>query len=243
MISDMSFSLREGELCGLLGPNGSGKSTLLRTILDIGPSWSGSVRICGLDSAALGRLERARKVSFLPQEYNIASRLTVRETVLLGRHPHRPPWQGDSEEDLEIAAECMAMTGVESLSGRSFAELSGGERRLVMLASALAQQPKLLLLDEPGSSLDFRHAVDLWVLLDRLAAAGLTILASTHELNTAARFLDSVLLLEGGVCRAFGTPAEVCTPELLGSVFGVALEVRPDGGGGILVIPAVGGSS
>jgi ABC-type cobalamin/Fe3+-siderophores transport system ATPase subunit len=237
VLTGVSFRLREGELCGLIGPNGSGKSTLLKAILDIGPAWTGRISLCGLESSSLSRMERARLVSFLPQEYGTASRLTSLEMVLLGRHPHREAWEPDSGADAEVGRECLELAGIADLENRSFAELSGGERRLVMLASALAQQPRILLLDEPGSSLDFRHTVDLWKLLGRLTARGITVLASTHELNTAARFLDSVLLLGDGRCRAFGTPAAVCTPDLLSDAFGVSLRIQDDGEGGFFVLP------
>lgn len=185
-------------------------------------------------------MERARLVSFLPQEYSASSRLTALEMTLLGRHPHHEAWEPDTARDLETARECLELSGIPGLENRVFSELSGGERRLVMLASALAQQPRVLLLDEPGSSLDFRHTVDLWALLDRLSRKGITVLASTHELNTAGRFLHSVLLLGNGRSRAFGPPSQVCTPELLTEVFGVDLKVQEDGEGGFFVLPGRG---
>jgi iron complex transport system ATP-binding protein len=237
VLSGVSFALGEGELCGLIGPNGCGKSTLLKAILDIGPAWTGAIHMRGQDSRGMTRMERARLLSFLPQEYGTSSRLTALETVLLGRHPHREAWEADSKEDVSVAREYMDLVGVGDLAGRSFAELSGGERRLVMLAAALAQQPRVLLLDEPGSSLDFRHTVDMWRLLGELASRGITVLASTHELNIAGRYLDSVLVLSGGRCMAFGSPGAVCTPELLSSVFGVSLRVQDDGEGGFFVLP------
>lgn len=224
----------------MIGPNGAGKSTLLRGILGIGPVVEGSVSVCGRDSRGLSRLERARLMSFLPQEYNHSSRLTALETVLLGRHPHRAAWEGDSKEDLAISLEAMALAGVEHVRTRAFCELSGGERRLVMLASAIAQQPSVLLLDEPGSSLDFRHQADLWNLLHTLGSRGVTVLASTHELNTALRFVDRVLVISAGGMTAFGTPGEVCTPDLLGRVFGIALDVAKTPEGGWSVHPSVG---
>lgn len=232
VLEGLSFGLDRGEVCAMIGPNGAGKSTLLRGILDIGPVVEGFVSVCGMDSRALSRLERARLMSFLPQEYSHVSRLTALETVLLGRHPHRAAWEGDSSRDLSIALEAMTLAGVEHVRGRAFCELSGGERRLVMLASAIAQQPSVLLLDEPGSSLDFRHQADLWNLLHTLGTRGVTVLASTHELNTALRFVDRVLVVAEGRMAAFGPPEEVCTPELLGGVFGIPLDVARSPCGG-----------
>lgn len=241
VLSGISFNLEEGDICAVIGPNGAGKSTLLRAILNLGTLLSGRVAIAGRDSKLLSRPEMARLVSFLPQEYNHGSRLTALETVLLGRHPHRQPWSGDSEADLGIAKECMDLTGVAGLAGRPFCELSGGERRLVMLASALAQKPLLLLLDEPAASLDFRHQIDVWKLLGRLGAMGVSVLASTHEIGTASRFATRMLAVADGGFRAFGTPPSVCTGEILRDVFGVDLAVSQDGYGGFSVVPLLGG--
>jgi iron complex transport system ATP-binding protein len=238
VLEGVDFQLEEGQVCGVIGPNGSGKSSLLKAVIGLGVETRGAIRICGRDQGSMTGIEKARLIAFLPQEYNHASRLTALETVLLGRHPHRAAWEGDSEEDLAIAMESMEAAGVESLSGRPFAELSGGERRLVMLASVLAQEPRILLLDEPGSSLDFRHQADLWLLIDRLSSRGITVLASTHELNTALGFLDRVLVIGKGRQEAFGEPSETLTAQLLGRVFGVALTVTGDGRGGWLVLPS-----
>ncbi len=243
VLSDISFRLEEGGICAMIGPNGAGKSTLLRAILNLGTLMSGRVTIAGADSRTLTRLEMARLTSFLPQEYNHGSRLTVRETVLLGRHPHRQPWSTDSAVDLGIAEECMDLTGVAGLAGRPFCELSGGERRLVMLASALAQKPVLLLLDEPAASLDFRHQIEVWKLLGRLGRMGVSVLASTHEIGIAGRFATSVLAVAGGGSRAFGPPSSVCTGEILSDVFGVDLAVSQDGYGGFSVVPLLVGEA
>ncbi len=237
ILSGVSFCLDRGDVCAIIGPNGAGKSTLLRAILNLGIRRTGEVLIAGMDSGGMTRMELARLTSFLPQEYNHHSRLTVLETVLLGRHPHRSSWSPDSESDVATARECMDLTGVSGLSGRHFCELSGGERRLVMLASALAQKPALLLLDEPAASLDFRHQIDVWKLLDRLGSMGVTILASTHELGIASRFVNTMMAISGGTCRSFGSPQEVCTDKVLRDVFGVELAVVPDGRGGFSVIP------
>ena len=241
VLSGVSFRLEEGDICAMIGPNGAGKSTLLRAILDLGTLLSGVVEIAGRDSRRLSRPEMARLASFLPQEYNHGSRLTVLETVLLGRHPHRQPWSGDSDTDLGIAEECMELTGVAGLAGRPFCELSGGERRLVMLASALAQKPVLLLLDEPAASLDFRHQIEVWKLLGRLGAMGVSILASTHEIGIASRFATHMLAVADGGARAFGSPPSVCTGGILRDVFGVDLAVSQDGFGGFSVVPLLGG--
>ncbi|MBD3277130.1 MAG: ATP-binding cassette domain-containing protein, partial [Candidatus Aegiribacteria sp.] len=148
--------------------------------------------------------------------------------VLMGRHPYRSGWAMDSREDIRVAQEVMEETGILNLRDRIFSNLSGGEKRLVMLASALAQEPSLLLLDEPGSSLDFRHQLNMWLMLKKLSGRGIAILVSTHEVALAGRFLDSVLILDRGRSVAFGSPGEVFRPEVLSEVFDVDLHVTHD---------------
>jgi ABC-type cobalamin/Fe3+-siderophores transport system ATPase subunit len=228
VLSGINLSISSGDICGLIGPNGSGKSTLLRAILDLGVTVSGTIEVCGIETSDLSDNQQARIVSYLPQNFNPFSRLTVAETVLLGRHPYRGRWAFDSSHDLEVAGECMLETDTWHLRDRTFSELSGGEKRLVLLASALAQEPKLLLLDEPGSSLDFRHQLNMWLLLKKLSDKGIAVLISTHEVALAGRYLDSVLVLANGNARAFGKPADVFTTEILSEVFEVHLHVSED---------------
>jgi iron complex transport system ATP-binding protein len=238
ILEGVDLLLEPGGICGIIGPNGAGKSTLLKAVLDLGVDVTGTIEICGRDSASLSASERARLVSFLPQDYNPSSRLTAMETVLLGRHPHRSAWAGDSRLDLEAAASAMETTGIHGLAARVFAELSGGEKRLVLLAAALAQEPRLLLLDEPGAALDFRHQIGLWLLLEKLAGRGIAILVSTHEVNVASGFMTTAMVLGSGACIASGPPAEIFRPELLSSVFGVPLNVsRDDSSGSWVVLP------
>jgi iron complex transport system ATP-binding protein len=240
VISGIDLTVAEGEICGLIGPNGAGKSTLLRAILGLDVEMTGSVEICGCSGGSLTRMQRARLASYLPQSIITGCRLTVAEMVLLGRHPYRSGWSQDSPGDLSVAEECMVETGVWELRRREFQELSGGEKRLVMLASALAQEPGLLLLDEPGSSLDFRHQLNIWLLLRKLAARGIGVLVSTHEIGISGRFLDRVMVISDGGSRASGTPEEVFTGEILSEVFGIHLLVSRDTAtGSWTIIPEV----
>ncbi|MCD4702620.1 MAG: ABC transporter ATP-binding protein [Candidatus Aegiribacteria sp.] len=228
VLFDINLSIVPGEICGLIGPNGAGKSTLLRSILQIGVDVSGEISICGSRMSSLSSNQKARLVSYLPQNFNPQSRLTVAETVLLGRHPYRSGWALDSGDDLETAEKCMLETDTWNLRDRTFSNLSGGEKRLVLLASALAQEPELLLLDEPGSSLDFRHQLNMWLLLKKLSRRGIAVLVSTHEVALSGRYLDSVLVLSRGRSRAFGSPTDVFTTEILSEVFNVDLLVSQD---------------
>ena len=241
MLSGLSLAVGEGEICGIMGPNGVGKSTLLKAVLDLGVDSSGSLEICGSDSRELSRMERARLVAYVPQESAPAFGLTSLESVLLGRHPHRRGWAGDSPRDMEVARRAMVSTETWLLRDRVFGTLSGGERRRVLIASALAQEPRLLLLDEPGASLDFRHKVNLWLLLGRLAGSGLAVLVTTHETNVASAFLHRVLLL-GPQGHVQGVPSEIFNRKLLSQVFGVELSVRRVDGG-YQVMPRLPGGS
>lgn len=228
VLKGIDLEVSPGEICGLIGPNGAGKSTLLRSVLDLGVDVDGDITICGHSSGELSSRQRAKLVSFLPQNFNPLSGLSVFETVLLGRHPYRSGWAADSEEDILVAREVMEETGILNLKDRIFSNLSGGEKRLVMLASALAQEPSLLLLDEPGSSLDFKHQLNMWLLLKKLSGRGIAILVSTHEVALAGRFLDSVLILNRGCSQAFGSPGDVFRPQVLSEVFDVDLHVTHD---------------
>lgn len=239
VLTDIDLSLAEGEICGLIGSNGAGKSTLLRAILDLGVRSEGAISILGRSGRGMSAMERARLVSYLPQDFNPLSRLTVGETVLLGRHPYRSSWSTDSDRDLKVASEVMRECDIWDLRDRVFTNLSGGEKRLVMLAAALAQEPALLLLDEPGSSLDFRHQLNMWLLLKQLSARGIGILVSTHEVGMAGRFLDRILVLDQGRKAAFGTPSETLTAEILTHAFGVQLTVSRDPATGSWIIVPV----
>ena len=228
VLSDINLSIVPGEVCGLIGPNGSGKSTLFKSILQLGVEVSGEIRICDRKLSSLSNNQKARLVSYLPQNFNPFSRLTVTETVLLGRHPYRSGWSQDSRQDLETAEKCMFETDTWDLRNRVFSNLSGGEKRLVLLASALAQEPDLLLLDEPGSSLDFKHQLNMWLLLRKLSRRGIAVLLSTHEIALSGRYLDSVLVLSEGKSKAFGSPSDVFTTTILSEVFDVHLFVSQD---------------
>jgi iron complex transport system ATP-binding protein len=226
VLSDVNLSLSAGELVVVIGPNGAGKSTLLRALAGTLPPRRGTVALLGKDLRQLDRRTVAQHLAVVPETGDVAFGFRVEQVVMMGRTPHQGGWQLASADDAAAVAEAMEMTGVAGLRGRSVAELSGGEQKLVALARALAQKPVVLLLDEPSARLDPHHAVSLFELLVRQARTeGLCCLAIAHDLNLAAAFADRVVLLSHGAVRASGRVDEVMTRENLRDAFGIELEM------------------
>ena len=224
----VSLEVRAGEVVALVGPNGVGKSTLIRAVSGAIPITSGTITLDGKDLAKLKSAERARQIAVVPQAVNLPDAFTVAEIVMMGRTPHLPLWGGESKHDCDIAWEAMRRTEVEALAGRHVDELSGGERQRVVVARALAQEPHVLLLDEPTAHLDLKHQVAMLELAQTLARAhGLAVLATLHDLNQAAHYADRVALLTNGELRAVGHPVEVFTPAHLSSAYGLPINVIP----------------
>jgi len=243
-VSGVSMEITEGSVTAVIGPNGSGKSTLMKGILCFpGIHSSGLVALDSVDIHSMKRTERARRIAYLPQSPPVPAGLTAVETVLLGRYPHRTAWSNDSGKDVEIAQEALEMVGAGHLSQKFTDEMSGGESRLVSLAAVLSQKTDVILLDEPGSSLDYGHAAQLWKLLSDLAATGIIILATTHRIEMSGNAFNSVLLLSEGRSLAFGEPEAVFgSGDLLSRVYNTPIEVkRSSTDGGWIVFP--GGSS
>lgn len=223
----ISAAIRGGRITGVVGPNGSGKSTLLRVLAGILRAREGHVSLDGEALSTLSHRARARNVALLPQSVQPAFALTVLEVVSLGRYPHAGLLGGLSQRDRDIVHRCLADVDVVGLRDREFLTLSGGERQRVLLASVLAQEPGLLLLDEPTSSLDIHHEIEIYALLRRLAGEGYGMAVVTHDLNLAARFCDDLLLmsLDGGGLLASGTPREVLTESLLMTAYSGTIRV------------------
>ncbi|HEV8385765.1 MAG TPA: ABC transporter ATP-binding protein [Candidatus Acidoferrales bacterium] len=222
-----SLQARRRELVAIVGPNASGKSTLLRLISGALRPLSGRVHLDGFEVSALDARTRAQRIAVVQQESPLLFPIRVGEYVLQGRHPHGQTLRFESAKDLEIAEQSLAQVGVAHLGARWMHQISGGEKQKVVLARALAQQPLLLLLDEPTLHLDIGAQVELLQQLRRLAEDhGYTVVVVTHELNLAAEFADQVALLHRGKCLSCGMPAEVYDRKLLEKVFGASLEVE-----------------
>ena len=226
-LDNVSLALRPGDFHAVLGPNGSGKTTLVRVALGVLPPRRGTAELLGRAVARWSRRELARVVGVVPQREENLFPQRVRETVMLGRYPHLSLWGAMGSDDRAAVARALDRCDVAQLADRSIWTLSGGEYQRVRLARALAQEPRLLVLDEPTTSLDVRHEMELFELVRALADEHrLAILLVTHHLNLAARFADRLLLLSGGRAVADGAPADVLTRETVETVFGWPVAVE-----------------
>ncbi|MGR3805106.1 ABC transporter ATP-binding protein [Marinibacterium profundimaris] len=229
LLQPTTFGVGAGRILAVVGPNGAGKSTLLRLLYRYLRPTSGRVLLDGADIWALSAREVARSVAVVLQEQPTDFALTVGEIVALGRTPHLPASASGGEADAAIVRDALARLGLAGFAHRLFGSLSGGERQRVMVARALAQNPRLLILDEPTNHLDIRHQLELLALMRDL---GPTIITSLHDINLAARVADEVLVLAGGQLMACGRPDDVLTEELIARAFGVRVHrqsLKPSG--------------
>ncbi len=225
VLEGVSFELWPGELLGVVGANGCGKSTLLHAVLGTHVPQGGEVRLGGVALAALSSRERARLLTLVLQDTFTGFPMRVWDLVALGRTPHLPRFGGLRPEDARAVHLALAATDSERFAERLVGELSGGERQRVHLARAIAQHPRLLLLDEPTASLDVAHQLEALALVREFASEQRGALVALHDLSLAARFCDRVLVLHAGQLRAEGPPEEVLDASLIGSVFGVRAQV------------------
>lgn len=232
VLAAADLDLRAGELVALLGVNGSGKSTLIRILSGTLEADAGEVELFGRPLRTWPRAELARSVTVLPQGMELPAGFRVADVVALGRIPHARSWFASTDADAEAVARALADADLEGEGDRPVSELSGGERQRVLLAMALAQEPRLLLLDEPTLHLDLAHQLSLVRLLDRLRRSrGVTVLAVLHDLTLAASFADRAVLLHRGRLLDAARQGSVIDPTLAGAVFGVpvAEAVTADG--------------
>ncbi len=225
IIHDASFQVAPGEVVGLLGSNGAGKSTLIKAIAGINRHSGGSITWeGGVDLPSLPRRDLARIVAYVPQSIGLSFALDIREAVLLGRTPYFGTHPRD--EDWQHVDSAMRLVGLDQMGERAVTELSGGQGQRVLIARALALDPKILLLDEPTSALDIRYQWQTLTVLRQIARErNVAIIVSIHDLNQAARFTDRVIFLHGGRVLAAGRPAEVYAPDLIRTVYDVEVEL------------------
>ncbi len=224
--ADVDLRLQPGEVVVLLGPNGCGKTTLFKTLLGLLPPRSGRVRLFGRPLDALGRAEIAREMGYVPQAYAGYFPFTVFDTVLMGRTAHLAAFESPGRRDREIVWRALEGLGIESLAEQAYTRVSGGQRQLSLIARALAQQPKVMVMDEPTASLDFGNQIKVLEQIRRLADEGLTVVLSTHHPDHAFQCADRVAVLHEGRVVRVGTPESVITAETLQTVYGVEVEVH-----------------
>lgn len=230
VLRDVSIELRSGEVCGILGPNGAGKSTLINVMNGTLDPTEGEVVLDGRALASCSANGRARRIAVVAQESHIPFPFTALEIVLMGRAPYLPRMGFERRIDIEMALHAMDAMDVKHLAARDVRELSGGERRRVIVARALAQQTDILLLDEPTNLLDVKHATELARLLrDHARSRGMAVCAVMHDINLAAATCDCLTLLRDGRVVATGTPHNIMKEDLLRSAFGVRLAVSGAG--------------
>mgnify|MGYP001068749187 CR=1 FL=1 len=227
VFSRLTLSLEEGEILGLLGPNSSGKTTLLKLMDGLLQPQQGRVLLQEKDLKELPRSQVARSIAVVPQEMEVPFSFTVGEIVLMGRAPYLGRFGWEKRRDLEIAREGMALTDVSELEDRPFLELSQGEKQRVLMARALAQEPRVILLDEPTSHLDINHQVEMHELIRRLnIEKNLTVMNISHDLNLAAEYSHRIVLLHRGSIFSMGTPSAVITEENIRRVYETTVMVE-----------------
>lgn len=226
-LDDVTFEVNEGEVIGVIGPNGSGKTTLLRCInLALKPKM-GTVFIDGENILKLDRKDIAKNIGVVPQNSTIHFPFTVFDVVLMGRTPHLGRLDRETSNDIKIAKNAMKITNTQHLSDRLIDEVSGGEKQRVIIARALTQEPKILLLDEPTLHLDINHQLEVLELVKKLARKNkLIVVLVSHDLNLANRYCDNLMLLNSGKIYSIGKPQEVLTQDNIKKVYNIDVEVN-----------------
>lgn len=243
ILKNIDLGIKKGKLTGILGPNGCGKSTLLKNILGYLKGESGDIFIDNRRGSEISQKEKAKLLSLVPQKSQLVSAMDVEEFVLMGRLPHlKNSWDGYSQKDKEIAHRHLAELDLEKFSKRKAPTLSGGEFQRVLLARALTQETKIILLDEPTSALDLNHALDLMKKVkDCVIEKGITAVAVLHDLNLAAMFCDEIVMLKNGKVYAQGTPKKTFTVGNLKAIYDLDCSIFYTEEGTPYIIPKLGG--
>ena len=234
---DVSFALAAGEVLCVLGPNGGGKTTLFRTVLGLLDAQAGAVILQGEELQKLSRPEIARRIGYVPQGHTGYFAFTVREFVLMGRTAHLGPLASPGKNDMEVASRALESLGIAALAGRPVTEISGGERQLALVARALAQEPRLLVLDEPTVTLDLGNQVRVLERIRNLSGKGISILFSSHDPDHAFMCADRALLLAEGRVLEAGPPRQVIRTDTLQRMYGVSVQVLSNEAGTHVCLP------
>ncbi|HOT32672.1 MAG TPA: ABC transporter ATP-binding protein [Petrotogaceae bacterium] len=223
ILNNMSISIRKHSFSAVMGPNGCGKSTFIRNILNFYTPQKGSIEIRGINIKGMKPTEMAKIVSFIPQKSSLSADLTVRDLIMMGRVVHiKNKWIGFTRHDKEIADNLVEQLNLEKFADRSALSLSGGEFQRVLLARALAQEPEILLLDEPTSSLDMKYCMEIMAIVRELTVKKeLTALAVLHDLNMTAMYCSDIFFMKDGSVRYHGTPRQVYTSEIIKDIYGI----------------------
>lgn len=236
---DVAFGLGAGEVMCVLGPNGGGKTTLFRTLLGLLPRQAGAIELNGEALESLSRTRIARLAGYVPQGHAAYFAYTVLEFVLMGRTSHFGAYAVPGRQDREVAERVLESLNISHLAARPVTEISGGERQLALVGRALAQEPSLLVLDEPTAGLDYGNQVRVLERILRLAESGIAVLFSSHDPDHAFLCAQHVLLLAEGRALALGPPADVINAQTLERLYGVSVRVLAVEGGGHTCLPAL----
>lgn len=233
----LDLGVETGNVVALLGPNGGGKTTLLKTLLGLLPALSGTVAIDGQPLSSWSVRERAKRIAYVPQIHNGTFAFTVADLVLMGRTAHGSLFARPSAHDRAVSLQALERLGIAALAERPYTMISGGERQLVLLARALAQEPRFIVLDEPTASLDFGNQGKVMREIAALAAAGIGVLFTTHDPNQAVRVADTVFLIRQGKCLAQGPRKNMLTHDLLTALYDAPIDIVTGADGTIAFRP------
>ena len=226
VLKDISFSVDDGKMVCLIGPNGVGKSTLFKAILRLVRCYNGKIYLDGEETTEMSAAEMARKVAYIPQSSPVTFNYSVFEMVLMGTTAGMSLFSSPGRKERLIAEEAMDKLGISELKNRGFSYISGGERQLALIARALCQQSKVLIMDEPTANLDYGNATRVMQQIRELSRGGYTIIQATHQPDQAFMFADEVLAMKEGSVIAQGEPREIITKELVEELYGVQVEIE-----------------
>lgn len=226
VIKGVSLDINKGKLHALFGPNGSGKTTLLKCITGLLKYKKGSIKINDKEIKNLSPRQLSKYISYVPQDHKISFPFTVKEVVLMGRTPHLGGVLGPSNKDIKYANEAIEVIGIKNIVNKRYTELSGGQRQLVLLARAVAQDTSVMILDEPTSALDFKNQINVWNILKSLKKYNKTVIACTHDPNHVAWFCDSAVVINDGYIVKSGDIDNVMTDEVLNLLYGDICNTR-----------------